>query len=91
MPGRRKKTQMGGSTLGKIGNVLKQANKIARKTKIISTGLSLIPNPTAQVIGNVARSVGYGRRKRKCNMQGRGNRIENGVLGIGYQISRPIF
>lgn len=91
--------QKGGSVIGKIGKVLKDVNKVAKKTKILSTALSAIPNATAQSIGAVAKSAGYGRkrkrrvgRRRKVGgMHGRGERLGDSVLGIGYQISHPVF
>ena len=83
-------SQIGGKM--NVGKVLKEINKVAKKTKILSTALGAIPNPIAQTVGSVAKSVGYGRKKRRRRrMKGRGERLGDSVLGIGYQISNPIF
>jgi hypothetical protein len=98
-------SQMGGKS--NLGKILKDVNKVARKTKILSSVLKAIPVPEVQAVGQVARSVGYGmrsesasieggrrrRRKRmKRKMRGRGQeRLGDSVLGIGYQISHPVF
>ena len=91
----RRKPHVGGSSMSKIGKVLKDVNKIAKKTKILSAALSTIPHPAAQALGGVARSVGYGRKRKhgkRRKMHGRGTeRLGDTVLGIGYQISNPVF
>lgn len=98
-----RRNQMGGKD--NLGKVLKEVNKVARKTKILSSVLKAIPVPEVQAVGQVARAVGYGmhpmsikggkrrRKKRmKHNMSGRGQeRLGDSVLGIGYQISHPVF
>lgn len=83
------KPQMGGA---KIGKILKEVNKVAKETKILSHALGAIPHPYAQGASTVAKSLGYGKRKRRHKMKGRGiERLGDSVLGIGYQISHPVF
>lgn len=58
------------SVLSTIGNSLAKANKFARDTKIISTaGKLLTPIPVigqaAGTIGNIAGSLGYGKRRQR--------------------------
>jgi hypothetical protein len=57
------------------GNVLKPVGNFVKDQKLISTGLSLIPDGRAQVASKVAGAVGLGKRRRK--QHGRG--VANGM------------
>lgn len=88
------KKHRGGNILKTVGNVLKTANKIAKDSKIISHVLEAIPDSRAKTLGTVAKAAGYGRRKRRIKrrrMRGCGGMLMSNTLGIGYQISKPIF
>ncbi len=60
--------QVGGNIFKKIWSGVKKAgnwiNKAAKKTKIASTLLPLIPHPAAKVAGAVARQAGYGKKRK---------------------------
>jgi hypothetical protein len=55
----KKKAQHGAG----IKDVLSKVNRIAKDTKVLSRGLSLIPNPIAQGASFVADQLGYGRHR----------------------------
>jgi len=59
MPKKAKKTQSGAG----VKDVLKAVARVAKDTKAISKGLSLIPNPIAQGASFVADQLGYGPKR----------------------------
>ncbi len=50
----------GGSFFSTLGDIAKRGVGFLRDSKLISHGLSAIPNPTAQAVGSVARTLGFG-------------------------------
>jgi len=66
MPKKAKKTQSGAG----VKDVLKAVARVAKDTKAISKGLSLIPNPIAQGASFVADQLGYGPRPRIHRIHG---------------------
>lgn len=50
----------GGSFFTKLWKGLKKVGKFAKDKKLLSRGLSMIPDPRAQMAGRVASAVGYG-------------------------------
>lgn len=57
---------------GTVGDIANQLNDLAKKTKIISEGLKLIPYAPAQTVAGMAGTLGYGRRRRRPARRGRG-------------------
>ena len=54
-----------------VMDTLSSVNKFLKDSKLISSGLKALPNPYAQVAGQGAAMLGYG-RKRPRKMKGRG-------------------
>lgn len=50
----------GGSFFSTLGNIFSKVNSFLRDNKVVSTGLSLIPHPGAQIGSKVASILGYG-------------------------------
>jgi len=50
----------GGSFFTKLKNVAQKVGKFAKKHKLVSKGLKMIPDPRAQRAAQVAQSLGYG-------------------------------
>ena len=88
MPPRKRKTmkrrQVGGSgftdfftkTLPNVGRKIydgvKPVYNFVRDNKLVSRGLSLIPNAGAKAAGLVAAQAGFGRRRRRTKQTGGG-------------------
>ena len=65
MPPKKKKTRKPQHGKG-FFDVLKKVGGFLKDTKLLSTGLSLIPHPGAQMAGRVAGQIGLGRGRKKA-------------------------
>ena len=73
--GMRRRVRRGGF----LGSVLKGIHSVARSVPIVSTALGATGNPMA---AGLARTLGYGRRKRKVRRGGILGHLMRGVLGM---------
>lgn len=86
---KRRRSYRGGSFLSGFVNVAKGVNNALKKSKLVSKVLNSFPQ--TQQYGQIASSIGYGKkRKVRRHRMGGGMLLQN-TLGIGYQPSRIIF
>ena len=82
MPVRKRKQNGAG-----IRDNLRKALQFVKDKKLISKGLSMIPNATAQKVGKAAEMFGFGPRKRKRRVRRprviAPSRITGGQIGTG--------
>jgi hypothetical protein len=71
-----------------IGSALRSAGAYIKRHKLLSKGLGLIPNPTAQLASRMAGMVGLGRKRRRSKRAGsRRRRVV--ALGTSVPMSMP--
>ena len=66
--------------LSEVGNFLKD-------TKLLSTGLSLIPHPAGRMAGGVAGALGLGKKRKAKRKQNGGRMVLSGVRSGTTQLN----
>jgi hypothetical protein len=90
MPARRKKgkgwfSDAAKSAWNKVKEVAKAAHDVAKERKVVSKALS---NMGHSGLADVAKKLGYGKKRRRRRVAGRGGLAIAGPMGIGMQIGR---
>lgn len=75
------------SFLKGVGRVAKKGLKFAKKTKLLSKGLSLIPDARAQLASQALKQVGLGKKRKARKKLGKAKMVTQPHLMVGRGLS----